>query len=203
MCFPKAHLTDLLSWVKKWVRPSDEGEGLHVFRVRAVSPCISPGILPHAHVSHTRFKWPQASDTRKATGHDTEEQTGCNSCSCHLALLFMGYIQAQGQFSSSCQWVTRSQNIAIPLFPLMALAHPPRSVRTTFHSECPSLCLVWAPIQCEQPQVSSSLLLWWAGLPQVTAQACSNSHTSGMCPHTEQCGATYTYDPQLPEALGV
>lgn len=99
MCFPKAHLTDLLSWVKKWVRRSDEGEGLHVFRVRAVSPCISPGILPHAHVSHTRFKWPQASDTRKATGHDTEEQTGCNSCSCHLALLFMGYIQAQGQFS--------------------------------------------------------------------------------------------------------
>lgn len=48
----------------------------------------------------------------------TLRQMGCNSCSCHLALLFMGYIQAQGQFSSSCQWGTRSQNIAVPLFPL-------------------------------------------------------------------------------------
>lgn len=79
-----------------------------------------------------------------------------NSCSCQLALLFMGYIQAQGQFPSSCQWDTRSQTIAIALFPFMALAHPPMSVRTTFHSECPCLYLVWALIHCEQPQVSAA-----------------------------------------------
>lgn len=95
-CSSKAHFTDLLSWVKKWVKVVREKgcsalEGERLVAVSVLGSCptcvLTPGSddhglqIPERQLERLRNKWPAAA-----------------------VLATQLFLLAQGQFSSSWEW---------------------------------------------------------------------------------------------------